>query len=93
MLIYRCAHKHTYAYTHTHIYIYIRWLPWWLSGKESICQCRRWGFNPWVGRISWRKTGNPLQCSCVGNPIDRRARQSRATVLGVTKVRQNLATR
>ena len=21
----------------------------WLSGKESICQCRRCGFNPWVG--------------------------------------------
>ena len=26
-------------------------LPWWLSGKESACQCkrRRSGFNPWVG--------------------------------------------
>ena len=22
-------------------------LPWWLSGKESVCQCRRHGFNPW----------------------------------------------
>ena len=21
--------------------------PWWLSGKESACQCRRCGFNPW----------------------------------------------
>ena len=21
-------------------------LPWWLSGKESACQCRRHGFNP-----------------------------------------------
>ena len=21
-------------------------LPWWLSGKESTCQCRRHGFNP-----------------------------------------------
>ena len=21
-------------------------LPWWLSGKESICQCRRPGFHP-----------------------------------------------
>ena len=26
-------------------------LPWWLSGKESACQCRRLGFNPWVGKI------------------------------------------
>ena len=24
------------------------WLPWWLSGKESPCQYRRNGFNPWV---------------------------------------------
>ena len=25
--------------------------PWWLSGKESACQCRRHGFDPWYGRI------------------------------------------
>ena len=22
-------------------------LPWWCNGKESICQCRRYGFGPW----------------------------------------------
>ena len=26
-------------------------LPWWFSGKESACQCRRHGFSPWSGRI------------------------------------------
>ena len=26
-------------------------LPWWLSGKESACQCRRLGFDPWSGNI------------------------------------------
>ena len=27
----------------------------WASlGKESTCQCRRCGFNPWVGKIPWR---------------------------------------
>jgi len=26
-------------------------LPWWLSGKEPACQCRRRGFNPWSGKI------------------------------------------
>ena len=31
-------------------------LPWWLSGKESACQCRRCRFKPWVGKIPWRKT-------------------------------------
>ena len=28
-------------------------LPWWLRGKESACQCRRHGFDPWVGKIAW----------------------------------------
>ena len=26
----------------------------WHSGKESTCQCRRHGFDPWVGKIPWR---------------------------------------
>ena len=27
-------------------------LPWWLSGKESSCQCRRQRFNPWSRKMS-----------------------------------------
>ena len=30
-------------------------LSWWLSGKESTCQCRKCGFNPWVGKIPVEK--------------------------------------
>ena len=30
-------------------------LPSWLSGKESTCQCRRRGFDPWVRKIPWDK--------------------------------------
>ena len=26
-------------------------LPWWLSGKESACPCRRLRFDPWSGKI------------------------------------------
>ena len=26
----------------------------WLSHKESACQCRSRGFDPWVGKIPWR---------------------------------------
>ena len=26
-------------------------LPWWSSGKEPTCQCRRHGFYPWSGKI------------------------------------------
>ena len=29
------------------------WLPRWLSGKESICQCRSCRFSPW--KIPWRR--------------------------------------
>ena len=38
-------------------------LPWWLSGKESACQCRRHrrrGFDPWVWKIPWRKAWQPF---------------------------------
>ena len=30
-------------------------LPWWLSGKESACQCRRCVLNSWVGKIPQRR--------------------------------------
>ena len=30
-------------------------LPWWLRGLSVCLQCRRRGFNPWVGKISWRR--------------------------------------
>ena len=26
-------------------------LSWWLSGKESACQCKRQGFDPWSEKI------------------------------------------
>ena len=35
-------------------------LPWWLSGKETTCQCRRLGFDPWVGEIPKEGNGNVL---------------------------------
>ena len=31
----------------------------WLSGKESACQCRRRKFNPWVGKIPWKRKWQP----------------------------------
>ena len=30
-------------------------LPWWLRQSSVCLQCRRPGFNPWVGKISWRR--------------------------------------
>ena len=58
-------------------------LPWWLSGKESICQCRRCEFDPWVARSPGEGNSNPLQYSYLENPMGRGVWQ--ATVHGVTK--------
>ena len=38
------------------------WLSRWRSGEESACQCRRHrrrDFNPWVGRMPWRRNWQP----------------------------------
>ena len=44
------------------------------GGKEPTCQCRRskkHRLNPWVGRSPGGRHGNPLQYSCLENPMDR----------------------
>ena len=49
------------------------------SGEEPACQYRRQKepqFDPWVEKILWRRSGSPLQYSCLEKPIDRGAWQS-----------------
>ena len=58
------------------------------SAKEPPCQCRRHRFDPGLGRSPGEGNGNPLQYSCLENPMDRRAWQS--TVHGVTKSQTQL---
>ena len=61
-------------------------LPRWCSGEEPACQCRRRrdvGLIIGLGRSPGAGNGNPLQYSCLGNPMDRGAWQ--AAVHGVTK--------
>ena len=44
--------------------------------KLFACQCgrcRRCGFEPWVGKISWRRKWQSTQYSCLENPMDRGA--------------------
>ena len=48
-------------------------LPWWLSPKESACNAGDMGSIPGSGRFPGGKYGNPLQCSCLENPMDRGA--------------------
>ena len=50
-------------------------LPSWLSGKDSACQFRRHkrcGFNPWVGKISWRRKWQPSPVLLPGKSHGRR---------------------
>ena len=57
----------------------------WLSGTEFASQCRRCkgcGFDPWVRRSPGGGNGNPLQYSCLQNPMDGGA--WRATAHGVS---------
>ena len=58
-------------------------LPQWLSGKESACQAGDAGSVPGSGRSPGGGRDNPLQYSCLENPMDRGAWW--ATVHSVTK--------
>ena len=40
-------------------------------GKESACSAGDLGSIPESGRSSGERKGNPLQYSCLGNPMDR----------------------
>ena len=40
---------------------------------KNLPQCRRPGFDPWVGKIPWKMNGNPLQYPCLDNSMDRGA--------------------
>ena len=46
-------------------------LPWWLSGKESACNAEDLCLIPRSGRSPEGGHGNPLQYSCLKNPMDR----------------------
>ena len=58
-------------------------IPRWLSVKESPWQARNVDLTPESGRSPGEGNGNPLQYSCLGNPMDRG--DWWATVHGVTK--------
>ena len=47
-------HTQNIEHTCTQVYKYTG-LPWWLSGKESTCQCKRHRFDPCEGKIPWRR--------------------------------------
>ena len=57
-----------------------------ISSKEPTYQCRRQrrhGFDPWVGKIPWRRAQQPTPVFLLENPMDRGAWWD--TVHGVTE--------
>ena len=54
------------------------------DGKESTCNAGDLGSIPGLERSPGEENGNPLQYSCLGNPVDKGAWQ--ATVDEVAKV-------
>ena len=55
-------------------YIFYHRLPWWLRQQRICLQCRRPGYDPWVGKIPWRRKwqvySSIIACE---NPMNRRA--------------------
>ena len=82
-----CCYKilHTYVYIHTHTRTHARiGLLWWLSGKESACQCRRTrdvGLIPGLRKSPGGENGNALQYSCLKNSMDRGSWQATGQIV------------
>ena len=55
--------------------------------KKSACQCRRYGLNPWDGKIPWRRKWQltPGFLPCLGNPMDRLQSRSRKSLTWLSK--------
>ena len=53
--------------------VHLVWTPWWLSNKESACNGGNLGSVPGLRRSAGEGNGNPLQYSCLENPMDRGA--------------------
>ena len=89
--------RHAYHFLNSHIFIgiYFSIYLWTyepaggLNGKEFACNAGDLGSIPGSGRSLGEGNGNPLQYSCLGNPMDRRAWW--ALVHGVAKSRIQLS--
>ena len=67
-------------------------LPRWLSGKESACQYRRHGFDPWVGKIPCRRKWQPTPVFLLGKFHGQRSLGGYSSV-SHKRVRHDLATK
>ena len=65
-----CKESYTTAQLHTHVCVLLGF-PGGSEGKESTCNLEDPGSVAGLGRSSGRGHGNPLQYSCLENPMDR----------------------
>ena len=71
------------------------WLPMWFSDKESTCQGRRHrrrGFNPWVGKILWRRKWQLTPVFLPGKSHGQREEPDGLQSMRSLRVRHNWAT-
>ena len=66
-------------------------LPWWLSSKESVCQCRSHQFHPLVRKSPGGQNGYPPQYSCLKNLHGQRSLEGYSAQ--GCRVEQDLATK
>ena len=64
--------------------INISGLPWWLSSRKSACQCKKPRFDPWIGKIPWRREWLPTPVFFTGKSHGQRSLVG-YTVHGVAK--------
>ena len=67
-------------------------LSWWLRGKESTCQCRRHGFDPWVRKTPWRRKCQSTPVFSLGKAHEQRSLVGYSP-WGRKKVKLDLATK
>ena len=67
-------------------------LPWWLTGKESACQCRRHRFSPWVRKMPWKRKWQPSAAFLPGKSHGQRGLADYGP-RGHKRVSHNLATK
>ena len=66
-----------------------------LSGKESTCQCRRRRFDPWVGKILWRRKWQLAPVFLPGkfHGQGRAGKPGRLQSMGLQRVEHDLGTK
>ena len=69
----------------------VKGLPWWLTGKESACQCKRRGFDLWIRKIPCRRAWQPTLVFLPGKSHRQRSLASYSS-WGHKRVRHDLET-